>query len=72
MTAGAATKTAQKALRMNMMLLYRVLAHGPALPSTLVGFGCVRGLVADQAADEARTLAAWTRVSQGHSKVKGG
>ena len=49
---------------MNMMLLYRVLAWAGVAVAT--GRLCyVRGLVADQAADEAR-MAAWTRVSQGH------
>ena len=46
---------------MNMMLLHRVLAWA-GVAVALVGFGYVRGLVADQAADEAR-MAAWTQES---------
>ena len=47
---------------MNMMLLYRVLAWA-SVAVALVGFGYVRGLVADQAADEAR-MAVLTRSRQ--------
>ena len=54
---------------MNMMLLYRVLAWA-GVAAALVGFGYVRGLVADQAADEAR-MAAWTQESVRVIKVQG-
>lgn len=52
-----------------MPLLYRVLAWA-GVAVALVGFGYVRGLVADQAADEAR-MAAWTQESVRVIKVQG-